>query len=258
MEYVRDNVSVKGRPNLTTVTFCKWVNECFLPNCTLEPGFPCKISLETARLWLHHLAFEVLTVQKDIFIDGHDRPDVIDARKLFLRKMTKFGFLHITNAPTEDAMKALPDVDAPTSERRSQTVVFFHGESTFMSNEDQTTQWGMKGEKMLKLKSRGSGIMVSDFIDEHNGFLALSDEEYNREKALNPRIHKYAREFLEYGESREGYWTRDKFVAQMHRTIEIAEIKYPKEEGKDGVMCRYLITAADMLPWPKTLLKLAK
>ena len=72
---------------------------------------------------------------------------------------------------------------------------------------------------------------MSDFIDEHNGFLALSDEEHDRAKALNPRIHKYDREFLEYGESREGYWTRDKFVAQMHRAIEIAEIKYPKEEA---------------------------
>ena len=100
-----------------------------------------------------------------------------------------------------------------------------------MSNEDQTTQWGMKGEKMLKPKSKGSGIMVSDIIDEHNGFLALSDEEHDRAKALNRRIHKYAREFLEYGESRKGYWTRDKFVAQMHRAIKIAEIKYPKEEG---------------------------
>ena len=231
VEYVRDNISVKGHPNLTTVTFCKWVNECFLPNCTLEPGFPRKISLETTRLWLHHLGFEVLTVRKGIFIDGHERPDVIDARKLFLRKMTKIGFLHLSNAPTEGAMRALPDVDAPTSERRSKTVLFFHDESTFMSNEDQTTQWGMKGEKMLKPKSKGSGIMVSDFIDEHNGFLALSDEEHDKAKVSNPRIHKYAREFLEYGESKEGYWTRDKFVAQMHRAIEMAEIKYPKEEG---------------------------
>ena len=140
VEYVRDNISVKGHPNLTTVTFCKWVNECFLPNCTLEPGFPRKISLETTRLWLHHLGFEVLTVRKGIFIDGHEQPDVIDARKLFLRKMTKIGFLHLSNAPTEGAMRALPDVDAPTSERRSKTVLFFHDESTFMSNEDQTTQ----------------------------------------------------------------------------------------------------------------------
>ena len=34
----------------------------------------------------------------------------------------------------------------------------------------------------MKPKSRGAGIMVSDFIDEHNGFLAFSDEEYERAK----------------------------------------------------------------------------
>ena len=69
---------------------------------------------------------------------------------------------------------------------------------------------------MMKKKSTEAGIMVSDLIDEHNGFLALSDEEYQAAKATNPNIHPYAREFLEYGESREGYWTRDKFIAQMH------------------------------------------
>ena len=208
-EYVRANAAVKGRPNLTSLDFCKWVNERFLPNCSLEPGFPRKIGLETARLWLHHLGFEVLTAQKGIFIDGHERPDVIETRKLFLRKMTKIGFLHFTNAPTEDAMRALPDVDAPTNETRSKTVVLFHDESTFMANEDQPTQWGMKGEKMMKPKSKGAGIMVSDFIDEHNGFLTLSDDEYEAAKASNPNIRKYAQQFLEYGESREGYWTRD-------------------------------------------------
>jgi hypothetical protein len=145
--------------------------------------------------------------------------------------MTKLGFLHFTNAPTEDAMRALPDVDAPTNERRLKTVVLFHDESTFMANEDQPTQWGMKGEKMMKPKSKGAGIMVSDFIDEHNGFLALSDDEHEAAKASKPHIRKYAREFLDYGERREGYWTRDRFIVQMHRAIEIAEIKYPKEDG---------------------------
>jgi hypothetical protein len=36
-----------------------------------------------------------------------------------------------------------------------------------MSNEDQT---GMKP------KNKGAGTIVSNFIDEHNGFLTLSDE----------------------------------------------------------------------------------
>ena len=36
----------------------------------------------------------------------------------------------------------------------------------------------MKG---VKPKSKGAGIMVSDFVDEHNGFLALNDEEHDRD-----------------------------------------------------------------------------
>ena len=105
-------------------------------------------------------------------IDGHEYDDVIESRKLFLRKMVKLGFLHFTNAPTEDAVKALlDDIDSPTNERRSKTVVFFHDESTFTATEDQPTQWGMKGEKRMKKKSKGAGIMVSDFIDEVEGHM---------------------------------------------------------------------------------------
>jgi len=48
-EYIRSNAAVKGRPNLTAADFCVWVNESLLPNSTLEPGFPRKICLETAR-----------------------------------------------------------------------------------------------------------------------------------------------------------------------------------------------------------------
>ena len=90
---------------------------------------------------------------------------------------------------------------------------------------------GSEGRENDETKKQGAGIMVSDFIDEHNGFLALTDVEYKTAKASDPNIRKYAREFLEYGESKEGYWTRDKFIAQMQRAVKIAEIKYPKEDG---------------------------
>ena len=123
-EYVRANAAVKGAPNMTTADFCKWVNKTLLPNFTLEPGFPRKVSVETARTWLYHLGFQVLTPKKGIFIDGHERPDVVAFSKTFLRKMVKIGFLHFTNAPTEETQKANPaDIDAPTLERHSKTVV---------------------------------------------------------------------------------------------------------------------------------------
>ena len=97
---------------------------------------------------------------------------------------------------------------------------------------------GNEGRENEEEKSKGAGIMVSNFIDEYNGFLALSNgflaltnEEYQAAKVTNPNIRPYTQEFLEYGESKEGYWTRDKFIAQMHRAIEIAKIKYPKGGG---------------------------
>ncbi len=37
-EYVRSNAAVKGRPNLTSIDFCCWVNNSLLPNSTLEPN----------------------------------------------------------------------------------------------------------------------------------------------------------------------------------------------------------------------------
>ena len=69
-----------------------------------------------------------------------------------------------------------------------------------------------QGEKIIKPKSKVAGIMVSDFIDEHNGFLMLNDKEYEQAKATQPGIRKYAREFLEYCENKEGYWISDKFI----------------------------------------------
>ena len=39
--------------------------------------------------------------------------------------MIKIGFLHFTNAPTDEAVMNFPeDIDPPTEERRSKTVVF--------------------------------------------------------------------------------------------------------------------------------------
>ena len=43
----------------------------------------------------------------------------------------------------------------------------------------------------MKPKSKGAGIMPFDLIDEHNGFLAVSDSEYEAEKSPNPQIHQY-------------------------------------------------------------------
>ena len=48
-------------------------------------------------------------------------------------------------------------------------------ESTFQANDDKDMQ-------ILKPKSQGAGIMVSDFIEEHSGYLHLLDQKYEEAK----------------------------------------------------------------------------
>ena len=45
--------------------------------------------------------------------------------------------------------------------------------------------------------------MVSDCIEQHNGYLRLSEEEAARAGASVPKI---ASALLEYGEDKDGYW----------------------------------------------------
>ncbi len=165
-------------------------------------------------------------------MDGHEREDVVEYRQKFLRKMIGLGFLNQSNAPTEEAKQALCQFNLnPQPSLVEKTVIIFHDESTFQCNDDETTFWGEKGTAVMRPKSRGSGIMVSDFIEERNGYLSLSREEYDIAKVSDSNVRMYARQFLEYGESREGYWTSDKFVEQVARAVKIANIKYPKSNG---------------------------
>ena len=131
--FVRENTHVKGWPNLTTHSFCLWINETLLPNESLEPGFPRRVSVETARRWLHELGFETLSSSKGLFFDGHEREDVVEARGAYLLKMAEIGFLHPDQAPTPESVRAFP-TSIPL-ETREKTVVFFH-ESTLRSNDN--------------------------------------------------------------------------------------------------------------------------
>ena len=63
-QYVRENRVIKGKPNLNLQSFTAWVNSVLLPNHALDPGFPRKISCETARKWLHELGFSVVDAKK--------------------------------------------------------------------------------------------------------------------------------------------------------------------------------------------------
>ena len=131
-QYIRSNPSVKGQPNLTIAKFCQWVNEHFLPNQTLEPGFPRKISHETACTWMDQMGFAVVRAKKGAFVDSHKCQEIVKYHKRFLRIMVALGFLNSSNAPKDQAKLALPHyLQCPSEEVHSKTVIFFMMKALF-------------------------------------------------------------------------------------------------------------------------------
>ena len=80
---------------------------------------------------------------------------------------------------------------------------------------------------MMRPKSKGSGIMLSDFSEKH-GYLELTDKKV---KKSDPTIRKHARQTLEYGEGKGGYRTSHRFMLQIKEAVKITDVKFPREAG---------------------------
>lgn len=97
------------------------------------------------------------------------------------------------------------------NEEERPTIRVYHDESTFYANAQQSSYWNDGTNTVLRQKSIGQAIMVSDFIDEVNGYLKIDAME--------------ARKMLEH--QKDGYFTNEQFVVQVEKAIDIFEAKYP-------------------------------
>ena len=62
------------------------------------------------------------------------------------------------------------------------------------------------------------------FIEQHDGYLQLSEEEAAHAGSSVPRT---ACVLLEYGADKEGYWNSEQFMSNVADAVAIAEFKYP-------------------------------
>ena len=72
--------------------------------------------------------------------------------------------------------------------------------------------------------------MVTDFIDEYNGYLRLSEDEIQRWNETDLTIPLLARETIQIGQGNEGYFNSDRFCLQVAKAARIASFKYSIEE----------------------------
>ena len=119
--------------------------------------------------------------------------------------------------------------DVGDSGARRKLVLLYHDESSFHANEGPLWQWSEEGRLTIRPKSAGRGIIVSDFISEHDGDLVLTDEEHETAKQRYPATPKAARVLFKYGAQSERYWNCETFLIQLENAVQIAEVKYPSE-----------------------------
>lgn len=135
LEWCRANSFVKGRPNMTASRFRVWVNEDLLPIVIqYHPQVRQQISVSTAARWLHTLGFHPSQSHKGVYFDGHERVDVVQYRKLYLRKLE---ILEATHAPPPPCSDEPVRMRQEEDEEKKKLILIYHDESTFHSNDGQ-------------------------------------------------------------------------------------------------------------------------
>ena len=196
--------------NLKIPDFINYISNEIFPFVGYERNK--KISEATARRWLKKMGWEYKAHSKDIYFDGHERPDVVEYRREFLEKMESLErYMPVFEGENMDEEK-WPSLEQ--NEKFHSFVV--HDESTFFSNDGLKKFWAPEGEQPLRPKTQGSSLHVSEFLCETIGRLRLNQQqrEINNNLPESERIPEEACVVIRPGKNRDEYWNNDKLAKQ--------------------------------------------
>lgn len=180
------------------------------------------IRVSAARAWLKSMGYTWRTPKKDVYLDGHERPDVVNDRQEFLAKFKQFE----PRLARWDENGNLEGGEAPPDAGRW-LVIVTHDESTFQVNDGRRHIWLQEGGDPLRPKGLGRGIMVSDFLTP-NGRLAVP-EDIRDDILATLNLPREAAIMLEYGKG--DYWTGEKMAAQtLEVALPIFELAFPSNK----------------------------
>ncbi|KAF8424326.1 hypothetical protein EV426DRAFT_716937 [Tirmania nivea] len=95
------------------------------------------ISERTARNWLNKLGFEFKNVRKGVYIDGHEREDVVRYRQEVFLPAIEQLFHSGLREWVEDSSIILKEIPAGEKEK----ILVTHDESTFNANDGKRRMW---------------------------------------------------------------------------------------------------------------------
>lgn len=138
-------------------------------------GLTNGISRETAMRWMsERLGFRYGVPKRGLYIDGHEREDVVEYRQNVFLPMWKDLERKMVLYDREGNVARWPQLASfPTDVR---VILLTHDESTFYANDRRKTRWQHINEKLLPMKKgQGASIMISDFCSPDLGWLRSLD-----------------------------------------------------------------------------------
>ncbi|CAA7267960.1 unnamed protein product [Cyclocybe aegerita] len=167
------------------------------------------ITVRTARHWLKKLNWRYTRKRNGMYIDGHEREDVVAYWKAFVSRWQEYEKHFIIydndgNVLSKPAGFPVPQIS------RFHLILVTHNESTFYENDRHKTKWTHFQEKATtERKGEGPLIMVSEFLTPDWGRLKDGDDE--------------ARILFRAGKNRDGYFDNDDLISQVDHAIDIFE-----------------------------------
>jgi hypothetical protein len=139
-------------------------------------GRKVTISIRTAQRWLRKLDWRYGRKKNGMYIDGHERDDVVKYRTEFIERWKEYQKRMVAYDKDGNPISTPTGFPVPQGPR-FHLILVTHDESTFYAHDRRKSQWFHGSHKATpEKKGDGASLMVSDFLVPEWGPLRDDDE----------------------------------------------------------------------------------
>jgi hypothetical protein len=184
---------------------------------------PVMISDRTAIRWIRYLEMDYLRYSNGLYIDGHERLDVVEHGEAFLKRMLEYANNFFQSEGDDMKIEM-----APVLQSNQRPLVWLtNDESCFSSHDGKATIRMDANDRPLRPKGQGRSIVVSEFLCECHGPMKLNEAQ--RAEYLDVAFETCA--IIQPGKH-EGYWITANLIEQVKtKAMPIFMILHPEADA---------------------------
>jgi hypothetical protein len=224
---------------VTPRAFQGHINSSLFPELDIKPKN--LLSIRTARRWSIKLGWTYTFVKKGVYMDGHERFDVVHYRdNEFLPAMLKFEERMVHYEYYKDKGSDFVRVEPKLKDGEQEIIPLFYDECCFHANDEANRAWYLyftnpafentnfihrlkEGQNVLRKKGRGGLIHVSDFLNPENGRLIIRD--------ADGKVVQDSRLIIYPDSNGDPCWDTKQLLAQVKEAIRIFEAAHPGKKA---------------------------